>query len=159
MQPDELDVKILRAMTDDPQVSVLALSRRLGVARGTVQSRLERMQRTGAVDFAPAARPDGFGYPVTAFVSLVVEQTNLGHPAAQQISEIPEVVEIHSISGAADLFIKVVARSNAHLQRVIDSILQAPSVVRTSSSIVLKTHLEHRTLPVFERASVTENDD
>lgn len=154
MQPDALDTKIVVALTKDPKTSVLELARRVGVARGTVQARLDKLELSGAISsFAPTLEPQNFGYPVTAFVSLEVEQTDVGNPAAKALTAIPEVIEISSVSGSADLLVRVVARSNADLQRVIQRIIGAESVTRSSSSIVLRTFLERRTLAVFVEAA------
>ena len=57
------------------------------------------------------------------------------------LAAIPEVLEVHTITGAGDLWARVVARSNADLQRVIDRVLEAPAIVRSSTVIcrVLKS--------------------
>src|SRR5690349_25057385 len=55
---DALDCRILLLLLTEPGIGVLGASRRLGVARGTVQARLERLQRTGVLrSMAPAADP------------------------------------------------------------------------------------------------------
>ncbi|MET1051849.1 MAG: Lrp/AsnC family transcriptional regulator [Mycetocola sp.] len=153
MTPDALDVRLVTLLTDDPRIGVLEASRRLGVARATVQARLDKLVGSGAVSsLAPQLDPAHFGFPVTAFVSLELTQS-LGGPAARDLERIPEVLEIHSVSGAADLLLRVVARSNDDLQRVLDTVLGVESVVRASSSIVLTTFLDHRTLPAFTEAA------
>ena len=42
---DRLDAALIELLAAEPRVGVLEASRRLGVARGTVQARLDRMQR------------------------------------------------------------------------------------------------------------------
>jgi DNA-binding Lrp family transcriptional regulator len=150
--PDALDVRLVRALRDDPRLGVLALSRLLGVARATVQSRLERLVRSGAMTLGPTMDPSRFGYPVSALVSVELRQSDLGNPAAAKMVEIPEVIEIHSVSGQSDLLVKVVARSNEDLQRVLYRILALDQVLRTSTSILLRTFLDRRTDAVFEQA-------
>ncbi len=49
MAVDALDARILGLFAAEPRVGVLEASRRLGVARGTVQARLDRLQRDGVV--------------------------------------------------------------------------------------------------------------
>jgi DNA-binding Lrp family transcriptional regulator len=46
---DELDARLLRELDEAPRVGVLELSRRLGVARGTVQARLDRLVERGVM--------------------------------------------------------------------------------------------------------------
>lgn len=145
---DELDVRLLRELDAAPRVGVLELSRRLGVARGTVQARLDRLVRRGVIaSFAPALDPEALGYGVTAFATVEIRQGSgavvLGHLRA-----IPEVLEVHTITGQGDLLCRVVARSNTDLQHVLDRVTQFPEIVRTSTVIALSNPISHRVLPL-----------
>jgi DNA-binding Lrp family transcriptional regulator len=153
MQLDQLDGRILELFADEPRVGVLEASRRLGVARGTVQSRLDRLVRDGVIrGFGPELDPGAMGYPVTAFCSLEIRQ-GLGHAAvARHLAAIPEVLEAHTITGSGDLLVRVVARSNSDLQRVIDEVVDDEHVLRTSTLIALDTQITHRVLPLLRRA-------
>ena len=44
---DALDARLIALFTEDPHVGVLGASRTLGVARGTVQAPLDRLQERG----------------------------------------------------------------------------------------------------------------
>lgn len=153
--PDSLDARLVRVLTEHPRIGVLGASRILGVARATVQSRLDKLIDSGVLLLTPQLDPARFGYPVSALVSLEVQQSFPGDPAAAALQAIPEVIEIHSISGQADLLVRVVARSNEDLQRVLNQILAVDQVVRTSSSILLRTFLRARTGTIFEAAAQT----
>src|SRR5687767_4060829 len=133
---DRLDADLLALFSAEPRVGVLEASRRLGVARGTVQARLERMQARGVVrGFGPDIDAAALGYGVTAFATLEIRQVGGHDPVADRLAEIPEVLEVHTITGAGDLLCRVVARSNADLQRVIDSVVEVEGVVRCSTTI------------------------
>lgn len=151
---DDLDARIIALFTEDPHVGVLGASRALGVARGTVQARLDRLQRRGVIrSFAPDIDPDALGYPVTAFCTLEIRQRQGHAPVVAHLSAIPEVLEIHSITGVGDLVVRVAARDNADLGRVIDEIIDDVHVLRANTAICLVTHLDHRTGPLVERAA------
>ncbi len=47
-QLDETDRRILLALDNDPRVPIMMLAQQLGLARGTVQTRLERLAHSGA---------------------------------------------------------------------------------------------------------------
>lgn len=146
---DPLDARILSLFTRSPQIGVLGASRQLGVARGTVQARLDRLQRTGVItSFAPQVDPGPAGYPVTAFCTLEIRQGQGHSPVTRHLTEIPEVLEAHTITGSGDLLIRIVARDNADLQRVIDAVVDDVHVIRASTTISLATLIEHRTLPL-----------
>jgi DNA-binding Lrp family transcriptional regulator len=153
---DELDTSILALFTEQPQIGVLGASRELGVARGTVQARLDRLATRGVIrSWAPQLDPVAMGYPVSAFCTLEIRQGRGHAPVVEHLSAIPEVLEAHTITGSGDLLIRVVARDNADLQRVIDDVVDDRHVTRASTVISLATRIDYRTLPRVEAAGGT----
>ncbi len=151
---DTLDGRLIGLLMAEPRVGVLEASRRLGVARGTVQARLDRMQARGVITgYGPDIAPAALGYGVMAFITLEIRQAGGHDPLADRLAAIAEVLEAHTITGAGDMLCRVVARSNADLQRVIDSIVGLDGVVRTSTVIVLDSPLPHRVLPLVGAAA------
>jgi DNA-binding Lrp family transcriptional regulator len=153
MTIDHLDARLVALLAAEPRIGVLECSRRLNVARGTVQARLDRMAEKGVITgYGPDIDPAALGFDVTAFVTLHIRQV-AGHvPVADQLALIPEVLEVHTITGGGDMLCRVVARSNADLQRVIDLIVDVQGVVRTESVIALDTPVRYRTLPLVRAA-------
>lgn len=151
-----LDCRLITAFTDDPGIGVLGASRALGVARGTVQARLDRLAARGVIhSFAPTIDPAPLGYPVTAFCTLEIRQGRGHEPVVEHLEAIPEVLEAYTITGATDLIIRIVARDNADLQRVIDRVVDDVHVTRASTSIALATRIAFRTLPLVQAAAGT----
>ncbi|MGI9158077.1 MAG: Lrp/AsnC family transcriptional regulator, partial [Marmoricola sp.] len=100
---DDLDRTLLELFTADPRIGVLAASRRLKVARGTVQARLDKLAATRVVTgWGPELSAEALGFPVTAFLTLEIRQ-GAGHDAvAAHLARIPEVLEAYTITGAGD---------------------------------------------------------
>lgn len=149
MTIDRLDAEIMTLLADEPRISVLEAARRVGVARATVQARLRRMQANGTVTgFGPDVDIARLGYPVTAFCTLEIRQ-GLGHDdVTRHLDGIPEVLDASTITGPGDLLVRVAARSNSDLQRVIDAVVADESVTRVATTIVLRTLIPARTLPL-----------
>jgi DNA-binding Lrp family transcriptional regulator len=124
-----------------------------------VQARLDRLENAGVITgWAPSVDPTALGYPVSAFATLEIAQGagsgGGGHaPVASHLRTIPEVLEAHTITGASDMMLRLVARSNADLQRVIDVVVSHPNVARASTVIVLATEIAPRVLPLVESAA------
>jgi DNA-binding Lrp family transcriptional regulator len=157
---DQLDARILDLFSDSPHVGVLEASRRLGAARGTVQARLDKLEATGVVcGWGPEVDPAALGFSVTAFVTLHVRQSGGHDLLADGLAAIPEVLEVHTITGHGDMLCRIVARSNADLQRVIDAIVEVEGVERTESVIALATVVPHRVRPLFGRGDLREPRD
>lgn len=145
---DALDRRILALFTEQPHVGVLGASRELGVARGTVQSRLSRLQEAGVISsWAPTLDPVEMGYRITAFLTLQIRQAS-GHGAvAAHLTAIPEVLEAHTVTGDSDLLVRVVARDTVHLQEVLDRVTAHDDVVRSASVISLAAPVPRRAVP------------
>jgi len=151
---DQLDAALIELLAAEPRVGVLEASRRLGVARGTVQARLDRMRERGVITgYGPEVNPAALGYEVTAFITLEIRQAGGHDPVAERLAAIPEVLEVHTITGVGDMLCRVVARSNSDLQRVLDAIVSAEGVVRSSTLISLATQVRYRVLPLVRAAS------
>jgi DNA-binding Lrp family transcriptional regulator len=141
---DRLDLSVLRLLCDQPRAGVREYARQLGVARGTVQVRIERLQRTGALtSFAPEISPEGLGFEVLAYVHLHLAQGKLDE-TTQRLGAIPQVLEAVSIAGEGDLLCHVVARDNRDLEAVIQLILSIPGVIRSRTEVVLSRRIRPR---------------
>src|SRR3954449_1031150 len=149
---DQLDARLLLMLRAHPRVGLLEVSRRLGVARGTVQARLEKLQARGVITgFGPELDPSRMGYPVTAFVSLEIVQGRLDD-AVHGLRRVPEVLEVHGVTGERDLLCRVVARDNGHLQDVINGMLSKGAVQRSMSAISMTRQIPYRVEPLISAA-------
>lgn len=150
---DALDAQLIALFLEHPRIGVLEASRRAGVARATVQARLDRLTARGVIaGWAPTIDPVALGYPVTAFLTLEIRQ-DAGHErVSRHLTAIPEVIEAHTTTGTGDLWCRVVARSNTDLQRVIDTVVGFESVERTATVIALATQLAPRIAPLVRAA-------
>lgn len=153
VQLDGLDVGLIELLAEEPRIGVLECSRRLGVARGTAQARLDKLIARGVIDgFGPEVSPAAIGFGVTSFVTLEISQRHGRDPVAAHLAAIPEVLEAHTITGSGDLLCRIVARSNADLQRVIDQIVSHESIRRASTIIALAEQIPRRVLPLLRSA-------
>ena len=150
---DALDGRLIALLDREPRIGVLEASRRLGVARGTVQARLDRLRSQGVVrGFGPEVDPAALGYPVTAFATLEIKQGQ-GADVRAHLASVPEVLELHTITGEGDMLCRLVARSNADLQRVIDLVVGFAGIVRAATAIALENPVPLRIIPLVEQAA------
>ncbi len=158
MSVDALDTRILRLLLEQPRTSVREYARILGVARGTLQARLDRMEREGVITgTGPSLSPAALGHPVLAFVHVEVTQGHLDD-VGDALAAVPEIVEAFSITGAGDLLARVVGRDNAHLEDVIQKLISLPGVVRTRTEVALRERVPYRLLPLVESVGRADRD-
>ena len=148
---DEIDRNLISLFADEPRVGVLEASRRLGVARGTVQARLDKLTSSGVITgWGPDLSPEALGFGVTAFLTLEISQAAGHQSVAEHLARTPEVLEAYTITGTGDLWCRVVSRSNSDLQRVIDTVLAIDGVQRASTVMALATQVPYRVLPLLD---------
>lgn len=141
---DDLDLKLLDEVLARPRAGMREYARTLDVSRGTVTTRLSRMERLGVIsDHAPRLSPTQLGLPVLAFLHLHLAQGKLGQ-VTRSLVLVDEVVEAHTIAGEGDILVRVVARDTEHLEAVIQRFLQMPGVVRTRTEIALSERVPAR---------------
>ncbi len=132
---------------------MLEISRQLGVARGTVQARLAKLESRGVITgYGPEVDPAAMGYSIQAFVLLELTQGRLGE-ATSVLESVPEVVEADAISGPQDLLCRLVARDTEHLQEIVNRILATAAIRRSTSYIVLSQQVKPRTGPLVDAAA------
>lgn len=150
---DQLDLAVLRLLVQQPRAGVREYARQLGVARATVQARLDRLHRSGVlVSYQPRLAPTAMGFAVLAYVHLNLAQGMLDE-TSRRLAAIPEIMEANSITGEADMLCQLVARDNADLERVVQTIIAVPGVIRCRTEVVLSRRVEPRITPLIEALS------
>jgi DNA-binding Lrp family transcriptional regulator len=149
---DQLDSRLIATMRANPRVGLLEVARQLGVARGTVQARLAKLESAGVITgHGPEIDPHALGYSISAFVLIELAQGRLGE-AVEVMEAMPEVLEADGVSGPQDLICRVVARDTEHLQELVNELLQTPAIRRCTSYIVLSRQVPPRTGPLVAAA-------
>lgn len=150
---DELDAGLIAFMRVNPRVGLLEAARQLGVARGTVQARLAKLEASGVITgHGPEIDPTALGYSISAFVLIELAQGRLAE-AVEVMSAIPEMLEADGVSGPQDLICRVVARDTEHLQELVNQLLSTPAIRRCTSYIVLSRQVPPRTGPLVAAAA------
>ena len=141
-----IDAALIQALAGTTRPNVLELSRRLGLARNTVQARIDRLQEDGVIaGFEPVVDLAALGYGVLSFTTLEIAQGQ-ERRVIDGLAAIAEVLETHKITGPGDLLCRVVARTNEHLHDVLEQILAIPGILRTTSALALTSPIR-RTNP------------
>lgn len=141
---DATDRRILVALDRNPRTPTALLADLVGLARGTVQHRLERF--TKSHDLRPHSTrlsPSALGLPLRAVVTASILQSQRASTLAG-LTAIPHVVECLAVTGSDDLHCHVVARDTEHLHEISQRILGVTGIQRTSTAVVLEEPLEYR---------------
>jgi DNA-binding Lrp family transcriptional regulator len=140
--PDDIDRALLALLRENARAPTAQLARRLGVSRTTVQSRLQRLERRGAIVGYTVVVPDEAEAALVRAHVLITLAPKRAAAIDAELRRIPEVRVLHSVSGPFDLIAIVAARSIGELDALIDRIGALDGVERTTSAIVLATRIQ-----------------
>jgi DNA-binding Lrp family transcriptional regulator len=153
MTIDRLDARIIAILRAFPRVGLLEVARQVGVARGTVQARLAKLEARGVITgHGPEVDPAAMGYPISAFIFIELAQGQLAE-AVRAMEALPELLEADAVSGPQDLICRVVAHDTEHLQEIVNALLATPAIRRCTSYIVLTRQVPARTAPLVDAAA------
>ncbi len=136
---DDIDRRLLEILREDARAPTAQLARALGLSRTTVQSRLERLERTGVITGYTVRLSDAHERgQIHAYILLTVTPKKAASVVAA-MRRLPAVRLLQSVSGPFDLIAEVVAPTVAEMDAAIDTLGALDGVERTTSSVVLST--------------------
>jgi len=141
MQNDDTDQRLITLLRENARRPVAELARHLGLARTTVQARIERLEATGVIAGYTLKSSVDSRPPLQATVLMSIEPRS-GPEVLARLRSLPGVEVVHTTSGRFDLLAQVVAQSTAELDSTIDHIAEARGVRSSESLIHLATKLD-----------------
>jgi DNA-binding Lrp family transcriptional regulator len=137
--PDDLDRRIIAHLRTDGRAPLAKIADALGVARGTVQNRLDRLLETGALlGFTVRVREDYDDLTVRAVMMVEV----VGKSTTQVIHRlrgISEIRSLHTTNGNWDLVADIQAKSLSDFDRVLREVRMIDGVANSETSLLLSS--------------------
>jgi Lrp/AsnC family transcriptional regulator for asnA, asnC and gidA len=135
----ELDIRIIVALSPNARRSNVQIARELGIAEGTVRRRIQRMMDGGILRVVPVLHPRLLGFAVEVRFDLSVELGQIER-VGQQLAAMPEVYGVVYCTGARDLSVGALFRSDDELLEFLDHRLPTiPGIQRVTTTHVLRT--------------------
>lgn len=136
---DDLDHRLLALLRGDARASVASLAKKLGVARGTVQNRMVRLQADGTIaGYTVRLKPDVKEQQIRALMTIAVEGNQVD-AVVQALRGEPDVASLHSTNGRWDLVAELHTDSLASFDRMLARISRMPGVSSSETSLLLTT--------------------
>ncbi|MCD6154330.1 MAG: Lrp/AsnC family transcriptional regulator [archaeon GB-1867-097] len=134
---NDVEKKILEELRRNSKQTYKELSRKLGLAIGTIHNKIKKLERKGVIlnytvniDYSKA------GYDLTGIIMIKVEGPFIIE-VEKKLAEFEEIMSVYDITGEFDIAVIAKFKDREHLNRVIKKILSMPHIERTNTSIVL----------------------
>ena len=136
---DELDLKILGELLRDGRQSFREIARNLGIATGTVLTRIKNLERQGVIKgYTVILDHEKLGYELTVVVEITVSKGKLLE-VDREIAKKPNVCAVYDVTGLTDAIVVAKFKNREELSRFTKSLLSIPHVERTNTHLVLTT--------------------
>ncbi|MEO5951649.1 MAG: Lrp/AsnC family transcriptional regulator [Chloroflexia bacterium] len=144
-----MDSKLMRALVKNARASWAELALMIGYSPPAAADRVHRLEERGAIlGYSARLDPEQAGYPLMAFVSVILERPARRADFLKQILKMERVLEVHHTAGNEDYLLKVVSASTRDLEHFLSDILKSiPGLARTRTTIVLATAKDAPLLP------------
>jgi len=149
---DRTDRKILAELQRDGRLSVTELAERVQLSVSPCHRRLRALERSGAIAGYRAhldAAVLGLSFDALVFVNMATTARETIEAFETAVAAIEHVVQAQRLFGSPDYLLRVVAVDLPHFQRLYDDELtRLPGVQNLSSTLVMKSVVEQRDLPL-----------
>lgn len=146
---DEIDATILELLQRDGRMKRSAVADEVGLSVSAVSERMRKLRERGVIEgYRALVDPKRLHLDITAFIRVSVDGSEHYKNFVARVLDMEEVLEVHSITGAGSHVMKVRTKNTTTLERFLSDIQAIPGVTKTTTSIVLSTFKETRTVPV-----------
>ena len=147
-QLDTLDYKILTMLSENARRPYLEIARECGVSGAAVHQRVQKLYAMNVIKEAiTVINPSALGFETCAYIGLLLKEPSKSEMIIDAIRKIPEVVECYYTTGQYDMFIKIYAKNNEDLLRLIQKNLSNLSDTRSETLICFREVFK-RQIPV-----------
>jgi len=139
MELDDVDIKILRELLKNARLSYRAIADRVGVAIGTVISRIKRMEEDDLImGYSAVLNHEKLGYELTVITEITVSKGKLVE-VEKEVASIPNVCCVYDITGLTDAIVIAKFKGRRELSNFTKKLLRLPYIERTNTHVVLTT--------------------
>ncbi len=146
---DSINLKILNILQEKARIPNVEVSRQVGLAPSAVLERIRKLEKRGIIDgYEVRLNPERFNSAQVAFVHIKTSAAATDQVGVQ-LARIPEIQEVHFVSGSDCYLIKVRCADTISLGQVLQKkIITIAGVLSTSTETVLSTVKETSRIPL-----------
>ncbi len=148
-QIDSLDKKILSLITQNARIPFLEVARECKVSGAAIHQRIQRLMNLEVIKGSEfVINPAKIGYHTCAFMGIFLKKASLFDEVVGLLKQIPQIVECHYTTGQYAIFIKIYARNNEDLKRMLHDKLQSIDGISSTETIISLEETFKRQLPI-----------
>lgn len=147
---DDISLKILKILQKKARIPNVEVARQVDMAPSAVLERIRKLEQKGFIDgYEVRLNPDKFKRNLVAFITIVTSAREAVMLIGKQLTAIPEIQEVHHITGEDGFLVKVRVSDVAELGKILqDKILKIAGIEKTHTAIAMSTFKETARIPI-----------
>jgi len=148
---DQTDLAMLLLLQNEGRLSVVDLAKRIHLSPPATHARLRRLEAEQTIRYAAIVDRQRVGFDLLCFVhvSLQTHQPEQVERIRRLLSQMPEILECHHITGKHDYLLKVAVRNRAELEQfLVQRLTPVPGIGRLETSLALSEVKATTALPL-----------
>ena len=139
---DDVDRRLLRALSANARLSNSALAKEVGIAASTCHFRVRRLVDRGVIrGFRVDIAPEALGHGIQAIIAVRLQPSAREQldSFATALAALPGVLNVYFLAGADDFQVHVAAASTDALRNfVVQNLSKAREVANTQTSLIFE---------------------
>lgn len=153
---DQIDARILELLQERGRIKRNEVAEDVSLSVPSVSERMRKLQERGVIEgYQAVVNARRVGFDILAFIRVMVDGSKHYNGFVEKACQLDQVQEVHSITGDGSHILRVLIRNTSGLEQLLSTIQSWPGVHGTSTSIVLSSYKDTRTVPV-EPMALTE---
>ena len=147
---DEISLQILKILQEKARIPNVEVARQVGLAPSAVLERIRKLEKQGIIDgYEVRLNPEKLERDLVAFIQVHIKGETAYDSVADALSVIPDVQEVHFVSGTDAFLVKIRVSDARELHRVARTEIAAlDGVSHIQTGIALATHKETARIPL-----------
>lgn len=134
---DNLDRKILVALTENSRTAYAEIAKNLNVSAATIFVRVEKMREAGVITGnSLSIDAQKLGYDVCCFIGIILKSAKDYPTVLDKLNLIDEVIEVYFTTGHYSIFIKVMCSSIKSLQNILINKIQSIDEIQSTETLI-----------------------
>lgn len=146
---DALDRQILEIITKNARIPFKDVAAECEVSRAAIHQRVQRLiDMEVIVGSGYHVNPKTLGYQTCTYIGIKLEKGSMYSEVVPELQKIPEIVECHFTTGPYTMMVKLYAKDNEHLMRLLNGKIQSIKGVSATETLISLEQSVKREVPI-----------
>jgi Lrp/AsnC family transcriptional regulator for asnA, asnC and gidA len=146
---DQLDRKILQIITKNARMPFKDVAEECGVSRAAIHQRVQRLIDIDVITGSGyTVNPKMLGFQMCAYIGITLERGSMYKEVVQELEKIHEIVESQYTLGSYTILVKLYAKNDEHLMKLLNGRIQEIPGVATTETLTSLDQRIKRTIPI-----------